>query len=129
VEQEWGIRVSKLALGEGGKVIGLEYEVVNPEKLTPLGNGTNVAYLVDRATGAEFQLTAAPEEQARPGTTRGRSMARALRLAGEFPPPAGRLVAGRTYSALIANRSGAVKTGSKMSLVVGSSRVDGLVVE
>jgi len=129
VERDYGIRVSRLALARGGSAIDLCYEIVDPAKVGLLADGTNVAYLVDVDSGSEIQLSAAPQEQAMTGTTRGRSMAKMLRLAGEFPPPSGRLVAGRSYSALLPNPSGLVKSGSRMAFVVGNARVDNLIIE
>lgn len=129
VEKDWGIRVSKLALAREGSAIDLRYEIVDPNKVGLLANGTNVAYLVDVASGSEIQLTAAPQDQVMPGTPRARTLARMTRIAGEFPPASGRIVPGKTYSALLPNPAGIVKAGSKMAFVVGKSRVDNLVVE
>ncbi len=129
LEQDWGIRVSRLALVKGNSAIDLRYEIVDPDRVGVLADGTNVAYLVDMATGTEIQLTTSPQEQPRPGTTRARSFALALRLAGEFPPSASRITSGKICSALIPNPSGIVKNGSKMALVIGNDRLDNLVVE
>lgn len=129
VEKDWGIRVSKLALTREGSAIDLRYEIIDPDKVGLLAKGTNIAYLVDVASGSEIQLTAAPQEQVMPGTPRARTLARMMRMAGEFPPASGRIVSGKTYSALLPNPAGIVKAGSKMAFVVGKSRVDNLVVE
>ncbi len=129
VEKDWGVRVVKLALARQGSAIDLQYQIASAEKAGLVGSGTNTAYLIDTATGTEYQLTSAPQDQVVSGTVRARSRALALRLAGEFPPPAGRIVPGKTYSALLPNPSGTVKSGSVMSLVIGTSRVDNLIVE
>lgn len=129
VEQQWGIRVSKLALVRAGSAIDLQYQIMSPEKVGLIGLGTNTAFLVDMATGTEYQLTSPVQDQVVSGTVRARSRALALRLAGEFPPPSGRIVAGKTYSALLPNPSGNIKSGSVMAFVIGASRVDNLIVE
>ena len=129
VEQDWGIRVVKLALARQGSAIDLQYQISSAEKAGLVGSGTNTAYLIDTATGTEYQLTSPPQDQVVSGTVRARSRALALRLAGEFPPPSGRIFPGKTYSALLPNPSDNIKSGSVMSLVIGTSRVDNLIVE
>ena len=46
-----------------------------------------------------------------------------------FPPPAGRIEPGRTYSILLPNPGGLVKSGQEMAMVVGDTWTGNLIVE
>jgi hypothetical protein len=52
-----------------------------------------------------------------------------MHQAGEFPPPPNRLAAGKTYSLLLPNPGGMVKSGSQVAFVVGNYRTAALTVE
>jgi len=52
-----------------------------------------------------------------------------MHQAGKFPPAPTRLIVGGTYSLRIPNWDGALKSGSKVAVVVGNARVDNVTVE
>lgn len=129
LEEPWGIQVSSIRLTKADAAVDLRYKVVAPEKAALLAADKTTAYLIDQASGAKIQMLASPQEGAWPTNTRARTAARMMHQAGEFPPPANRLAAGKTYSLLLPNPGGMVKSGSKVALVVGNCRTDALTVE
>lgn len=129
LEEPWGIQVSSVRLTKADSAVDLRYKVVAPEKAALLAGDKTTAYLIDQASGVKIQMLASPQEAAWPTNTRARTAARMMHQAGEFPPPPNRLAAGKTYSLLLPNPGGTVKSGSKVTLVVGNYRTDTLNVE
>jgi len=129
VEEHWGIQVSSIRLTRADSAVDLRYKVVAPEKVALLASDENTAYLIDQASGAKIQMLAPPQQGAWPTNVRARTVAKMMRQAGEFPPAPSRLVAGKTYSLLLPNPGGTVKSGTKVVLVVGNYPTDALTVE
>jgi hypothetical protein len=130
VAQKWGIQVLSVSLAQADSTLDLRYRVIAPEKAAALGASTNMAYLVDRSSGMRIQIT-----PARPGdalSPRSHSQARSLALmmpgAMGFPPPPGRVEPGRTYSILLPNLGGRVKSGQEVAVVVGDAWTGNLTV-
>jgi hypothetical protein len=129
LEEKGGIQVSRVALAMSGAAVDVRYTIVNPEKLAAIPDAKDAAYLVDEATGTKVTIGPPAKERAVPAHSRARSAAMMMRDAGTFPPTPSRVVVGKTYSILLPNPSGAVRSGSKVGLVVGDLRADGLTVE
>jgi hypothetical protein len=110
LEDRWGIQVSSLRLSMANSIVDLRYRVIDPGKAARLADGKTAAYLLDQTTGRKLAMPSPPKE-------------------GAFPPTANQLVAGKTYFAMVSNQGGALKSGSKVAVVVGESRVGDLVVE
>jgi hypothetical protein len=108
-EQRWGIQVCSARLIMGNAFVDLRYKIVNPEKASLLAGNTQ-AYIFDPATGAKFALPTRPKE-------------------GSFPPTGNRLSPGRTLFAVVGNPGGVLKSGSKVSVVIGDSIPTDLVIE
>ena len=60
--QKWGIQVTRVGLTRADTTLDLRYQVIAPEKAAALAESTNVAYLVDRASGARIQITPPRQE-------------------------------------------------------------------
>lgn len=125
LEEHWGIQVSRVGLTMAGAAVDLCYRVVSAEKAAALAEGKAETYLIDQASGAKI-LMAPPIET---GVFPAHSRARMMRQGGGFPPAPNRLAAGRTNSILLPNPSGILKSGSKVTVVMGDIRVEDLVVD
>lgn len=103
---------------------------IRPGFAALLADGTTTAYLVEPTSGATT-LVCAPLNAQWPfrAHSRARSTASTLRGSGSFPPPAGRLFAGQTYSLLVPNPDGMVKPGGRVAIVIGDARTRDLTVE
>ena len=110
LEERWGIQMGSLKLSTGNAMLDMRYKVVDTKKVISLANGNTRAFLFDPASGKTLFLPAPPRE-------------------GAFPPSGNRLSTGKTYFAAIANPQGVLKTGSKVSLVIGDCVLPDLVVE
>lgn len=93
-----------------------------------LAEGNTPAYLIDRTSGRKLQLAGAPQEGAARSHSRARRLALMMPDAGAFPPPPGRLLTGKTYSVILPNLAGAMKSGSKVAVVVGDLWADDLAM-
>jgi hypothetical protein len=127
--EKLGIRVASLKLSNDGSAVDFRYQVENAEKAAALALGRTTVYLVDEATGAKIQLfTPLPPEAGVPGA-RAHSAARMARQGGAFPPSPNRLAAGRINSLLLPNPGGQLKSGHKVTLVMGDVKTPNLTVE
>jgi hypothetical protein len=105
----WGVdqlEVRKLA---SGSMLQFRYRVIDPERAKLLNNRKVAPFLIDDATGAKLQV---PEAE------------RIGKLRTTTTPQAG-----RTYWVLFDDALHLVRYGSRVSVEIGSFRVDGLPVE
>jgi hypothetical protein len=105
LEREVGVRVTRLAISGGGGLIDLRYQVVDPDKAVDLHNAGSPPAIVDEASG--------------------------LRLTKLFHGwhGTGRQTAGLTYYVLFMNPKSAIKPGSVVSVQLGSSVLEHVLVE
>jgi len=129
IEEKWGIQVSSLALTNADTAVYLRYTVLAPEKTTLLTGADAEVYLIDQASGTKLPMFSAAKDSTASATATPRMVRSMMRQAGLFPPPPSRLRVGQTYSLLIPNWGQALKSGAKVTLVVGNARVENLTVE
>ena len=129
VEQQWGIQVASIRLSQAESAIDLRYTVVAPEKAAVLASDPTAAYLVDQTSGAKIPMLTLPDDGGSPTNLSPRTTARMMHRAGEFPPAPTRVVPGKVYSILLPNPGGALKSGSKVSLVVGNYQTGAMTVQ
>jgi hypothetical protein len=91
-------------------IVDLRYKVLDPDKVVRLAQGKTPAYLVDLDSGTKLVMPTPPKE-------------------GAFPPTGNKLAAGRTYFTMVSNPRGLLKSGSKVSLVLGNTSVTNLTVD
>jgi hypothetical protein len=109
-EERYGIRYESLRLSGAGLLLDFRYRVVDPAKAGLVVNRKVQPYVQDKATGHQFHV---PHAQ-KVGT---------LRHMG------GNLQVGRVYSMLFANPGRTIKSGDKVSVVVGAYRLDEVAVQ
>jgi hypothetical protein len=129
LEGKWGIQVASLTLTNANAAVDLRYTVVAPEKTALLVDAQAEVYLIDQASGTKLPMMTAPPERTTPTAVPRRTIRRMMHQAGSFPPAPSRLIAGRAYSLQIPNWDGTIKSGSKVSFVIGDLRQDDLIVE
>jgi pyruvate/2-oxoglutarate dehydrogenase complex dihydrolipoamide acyltransferase (E2) component len=107
--RDWGIDVVGIRPTGSGYMLRFTYRVLDPAKAQPLSDKRAKAYVVDEESGVTLSVPA-------------------MENVGELrqtPPPA----ANRSYYVMFGNPGKLVKTGSRVSVVIGRFRVDGLPVE
>jgi hypothetical protein len=92
-----------------GYMLAFRYRVLDPVKAAPFNDRKAKAFLVDEATGTALAVPA-------------------LENIGELRPGA-TPESDRAYFMIFGNPGQMVKSGSKVSLVIGNLRADGLIVE
>lgn len=129
VEEKWGVRVSGVWLAPENKAVQMTYQVTDFSRANLLSENGSENQLIDLASGKQIplcpsQLKDWPYSQ----HSKARSMALQMLEAGTFPPPPNRLVAGKTYTVLIPNPDGLMKSGSQVAVVVGGVRSSTITV-
>ena len=107
---EWGIEVIGLYPAVGGRVLDLRYKILDKAKAAQLPNELGGIYIIDEATGMRTQL---------PNSAK----------TGSIPQNPQKLEVGRTYSFSFPNQFTSFKSGSKVTLVIGTFRAEHLVVQ
>ncbi len=106
-----GVEVEAVRLSAAGYMLDVRYRVVDVEKARPLFDRKLRPLLLEEGTGAQFAVPNVPK-------------------LGQLRTTSARNVkANRSYSILFANPGRYVERGTKLSLVVGEARIDGLTVE
>ena len=126
--KEGGIQVASVAV-VSPYALELRYTVVAPDQLNSLPEGEHAPCLVDEATGTKIRIGPPERASAGPAHSRARSAALMMRESGSFPPPPSRVVPGKVYSVVLPNPRGVIRSGSKVDLVLGDFRTDGLTVQ
>ncbi len=129
LEKRWGIQVSSISLANGESAVDLRYTVTVPAKTLLLTGADAEVYLIDQASGAKLTAITAPPVGTASAEMPSRTVRKMMHQAGLFPPPSSRLLAGGSYSLLIPNWDGVLKSGAKVTVVIGNYRVDDLIVE
>jgi len=106
----WGIEVKALRLSANGNLIDFRYRVTDPEKAAIMGSAKIRPVLIDLDSGAQLHVPSMPK-------------------VGQLRSTTQRLVAGKIYTALFANPTGAVKKGHKVTIVFGDCRAENLTVD
>jgi len=90
-------------------MLDFRYKVVDPEKASSLLSRQSSTYLIDQATGTKCAVT--------------RTSVGPLRAGAAKP------IADRNYVILFANPGQVVKSGSKVTVIIGDFKVENLAVE
>ena len=110
LEDRWGIQIASLRLSAAGRVIDFRYRVLDPQKAALLGDRSLKPVLIDQASHQKLGVPVAPKI----GSLRQTSL---------------KLTAGRVYFVLFGNPNHLIKSGSKVTVVIGEFRAENLTVE
>ena len=105
---QWGIDQVSAKLAESGQLVRFNYRVLDAAKAGPLHDRSSAPQLLDEASHAVLSV---PE------------MEKIGPLRQSTAPESG-----KSYWMVFSNKGGPVKSGDRVSVVIGEFRVDGLVV-
>ena len=108
-KRNWGVDIVGVRPVSSGYMLRFDYRVVDPARAAALADHQVRPYLIDEATGTALAVPA-------------------MEKVGELRQK-GSLEASRTYFMIFGNPGRLVKRGSRVTLVVGNFRADGLVVD
>ena len=109
LRDRWGIKVERASLSAGGYMVDFRYRVLDAQKAAPILDRSIKPYMVDQATGAKFIVPDPPKVgQLRSG---------------------GVIREGAVYYIFFANPAKYVKSGNKITVVVGDFQVRDVVVQ
>jgi hypothetical protein len=108
-KRNWGIDVVGVHPVSSGQMLAFRYRVLDEDKAKPLFEKTLRPYLIDEATGTRLAVPA---------------MENVGDLRQDFSPKPE-----RTYFMIFGNPGKLVKAGSRVSIVIGNFRLDGLMVD
>lgn len=106
VEEHWGIQINGVRVALGGNGLDLRYTVVDPSKATNLFHLQEGTYVIDQTSGRAIHVPFQKENQT-----------------------SQKLVAGRTYFALLPNKGQVVRAGSKVTVAIGNTRERDVLVQ
>ncbi|MFZ2540677.1 MAG: hypothetical protein WAW75_02760 [Gallionella sp.] len=107
-----GINIRGLVLSSAGYMLDFRYRVVEPDKATPLMDKKIKPYLVVEKTGNRLDIPNTPKLGLLRQTPRSSSVAKE-----------------RDYFIMFANPGRRLKSGDKVSLVVGDTKIENLRIE
>lgn len=109
VKEQWGIEITSLRMSADGHMVDFRYRVLDAKKAETLFARENKPFLIDEAS----QNVLSVPNTAKIGP---------LRTSGDSKE-------GRIYWMFFANIPGLVKSGSKVTVVIGDFRVENLIVQ
>jgi hypothetical protein len=110
MEARWGIEIKSLRRTAAGHLLDFRFKIINPDKAALFLKREDKAYLIDQASGKKLPVPVMPNVGA-------------LRSTAVKPE------ANRVYFILFSNAGDLVKSGSKVSIVMGDFKAENLVVE
>lgn len=109
LKDRWGIKVERATLSAGGYMVDFRYRVLDAQKAAPILDRSIKPYMIDQATGAKFIVPDPPKVgQLRSGGT---------------------IREGSVYYIFFANPAKYVKSGNKITVVVGDFEARDIVVQ
>jgi len=111
-EEKFGIMVQGMRLTSADTMLDFRYKIVDPDKAVPIVDRTIKPYLIDQESGLKVNVPS----PAKLGP---------LRATDKYGKPK----AGRTYFVLFGNPGRFIKSGSKVTVVIGEFRAEDLVVQ
>ena len=110
LEEELGVRLERLQLSAAGYFLDMRYRVLDADKARALFERRVRPVLLDGASGLRVTVPDTPK-------------------LGQLRSTSRNVKVDRTYSMLFANPGKSIARGTRLTLLVGEARVDGLVVE
>ena len=108
-EADWGIKVESARLSAGGYMVDFRFRVLDAGKAAQIFDRKILPHMIDQATGARFIVPSPPKiGQLRSG---------------------GNIKEGKIYFIFFANPAKYVKSGNKITVVVGDFKVQDIVVD
>lgn len=112
VQTTYGIRVEGLRLTSAGSMLDFRYRVLDPAKAAPLLNGKIQPHLLDEVRGATLDVPDTPV------------LGRIRQTARNH-----KIMENRTYFMLFGNPGKAVRSGDRVTLLLGEMKITDLTVQ
>ena len=109
IKESWGIDIIGIRLTSSGYMLDFRYRVMDAKKASPLFDRTTKPYLIHQRTGAKFMVPNPPKTGP-------------LRTSNEPQQ-------GRVYWMFFGNPGGFIKSGDKVTIIIGDFKADSLIVE
>jgi hypothetical protein len=115
LEDEWGIRLLGIRPSAAGYVLDLRYEVLDPEKATPIlqRKYSRNPHVIVEKSGAVLRV---------PFSAKVGSLRQSVRTANQIKP-------GKRYFVVFANPGKHVESGDQVTIVIGKFRAEHVVVQ
>jgi hypothetical protein len=110
LQEKWGIQVLSVFLSGSGNLVDFRYRVIDPVKAAQLTKPEVKPILIDQTTGFRLVVPSSPKLGPMRQTTR-------------------QPITGKIYFMMFANTRHQVKSGDKVTVVVGDFRAENLIVE
>jgi hypothetical protein len=110
LEEEWGIKVLDVRLTAAGRMLNFRYRIVHPERASSLVQPKVKPYIIDEKSGMKSAVPNLPKV----GSLRQRSK---------------EAKSDRIYFILFSNPGKFIKSGNKVTVVIGDLSIKNLVVE
>ena len=107
--EKLGIKIASIRLTGADHFVDLRYRILDPEKASALLDRNEQMFVVDQATGTTHPVT--------------RNKLGPMRASGTKPE------VNRQYNVMFSNVNKAIKAGSRVTILVGNQRIEGLTVE
>jgi len=108
LEEDWGIKVESARLSAAGYMVDFRFRVLDASKAAQIFNRKTMPQMIDQATGARFIVPSPPKVgQLRSG---------------------GNIKEDRIYFIFFANPAKYVKSGNKITVVVGDFKAEDIIV-
>ena len=111
MEEQWGVKVESLRTSANGHLLDFRYRIKDPDKALPLVDRRNKPYLIDQESGKVLSV---------PNTAKVGPMRSTVRY--------GKPKDDRVYFVLFGN-PGIVKSGDRVTVVIGDFRAENLTVQ
>jgi hypothetical protein len=108
-EEKWGIRPVAIRLTGADHFLDFRYRVTDPEKAKPVLARGKKTYLMDQASGKVYKVTVNKLGPMRGTTVQPKK--------------------GKQYTILFTNTDSTLKRGSKVSIIIGDCRLEGLTLQ
>ena len=109
IEETWGIRIESAMLSAVGYMVDFRFRVLDAAKAMPIFERKSKPCLIDQATGAAFAVPNPPKVGP-------------LRSGGHIKE-------GKVYFIFFANPAKYVKSGNKVTVVIGDFRAQDVVIQ
>ena len=107
--EKLGVQIASMRLTGADHFVDLRYRILDPEKASAFTDRNEQMFVVDRSTGTTHPVT--------------RNKLGPMRSSGM------KIEVNRQYNVMFSNVNKAIKAGSKVTLLVGDQRIEGLTVE
>ena len=111
IEEQWGVKIESLRISGAGNLLDFRYRIIDPEKATHLVDRRNKAYMIDQASGKVLSV---------PTTAKVGPLRQTVRY--------GLPKKDRIYFILFGNPH-VMKSGDKVTVVIGDFKAENIVVE